>query len=82
MKINICQVCGKKYDKCKTPYISDGYFRWTDVACSPACAAKYLAQLDDKKNNANSGNTEKRTKKSKRVASQSPIDETELQSKL
>ena len=44
MRTNICQVCGKEYDVCKTPYIAEGYFRWNDVACSPKCGAEYLAR--------------------------------------
>ena len=42
MDIKTCTVCGKQYDKCKTPYIAKGYFRWQDVACSPQCAIEYL----------------------------------------
>lgn len=46
MRIKTCQVCGKQYDACKTPIIAEGFFQWQDVACSPSCATKYLAQME------------------------------------
>jgi hypothetical protein len=47
MKIRICQVCGKEYDSCKTPVIAEGFFQWRDIACSPQCAIKYMAQKEN-----------------------------------
>lgn len=46
MDMRTCEVCGKQYDKCKTPYIAEGYFRWQDVACSPTCAMEWLARKE------------------------------------
>ena len=46
MRIKVCEVCGKEYDECKSPYIADGFFKWTEVACSPQCAQEYLARLE------------------------------------
>lgn len=37
----ICRVCGKEYEACQTPNLSNT-FRWQDVSCSPECGAKYL----------------------------------------
>lgn len=40
----VCRVCGKTYEACRTVN-KTGVFRWRDVACSPECGAKYLAQV-------------------------------------
>lgn len=40
-----CRVCGKEYEACHTIRPTSDYFRWQDVACSPECGAKYLADI-------------------------------------
>ena len=40
-----CRVCGKEYEACHTIRPASDYFRWQDVACSPECGAKYLADI-------------------------------------
>lgn len=75
MRIKVCQVCGKEYDECKSPYIADGYFKWTDVACSPACATQYLAQLEHEQAEPQEAAPKKATKKTKKVASQATSNE-------
>ena len=40
-----CRVCGKDYEACHTIRPTSEYFRWQDVACSPECGAKYLADI-------------------------------------
>ena len=40
-----CRVCGKEYEACHTIRPTPDYFRWQDVACSPECGAKYLADI-------------------------------------
>ncbi len=40
-----CRVCGKDYEACHTIRPTSDYFRWQDVACSPECGAKYLADI-------------------------------------
>lgn len=71
MRLKNCQICGKKYDMCKTPYIADGYFKWTEVACSPQCAQEYLARLEQplSKPKAVEKATKKSTKKTTKSAS-------------
>lgn len=41
----ICRVCGKEYEACHTLRQNAGVFRWQEVACSPECGTKYLAQI-------------------------------------
>lgn len=40
-----CRVCGKEYEACHAIRPTPDYFRWQDVACSPECGAKYLADI-------------------------------------
>ena len=39
-----CRVCGKPYKPCKTGSVP-GTFNWKEVACSPECGEKYLANI-------------------------------------
>lgn len=41
---NICRVCGKTYEACKSTKHSNT-FRWQDVSCSPECGAEYLRRI-------------------------------------
>lgn len=43
--IRKCKVCGKEYRACDNTTVSDGVFRWRDVACSPECGAIYLQRV-------------------------------------
>ena len=83
MRIKNCQVCGKEYDACKSPIIAEGFFNWTEVACSPKCAIQYMANLEAK-DNAEPAQEEvvepvatpkKRTRKTKKSASVTEINE-------
>ncbi len=43
-QVRVCRVCGKKYEACRTPKVSNA-FRWQDVSCSPECGAEYLRKV-------------------------------------
>lgn len=67
MDLKTCQVCGKEYDKCKTPYIAKGHFQWNDVTCSPKCAMQYLAAAEEKQQ-AEAETPKRKASKSKKPA--------------
>lgn len=43
--IKVCRVCGKEYEACHSARTVQGVYRWQEVACSPECGAKYLADV-------------------------------------
>lgn len=42
-----CRVCGKEYEACRSASQVAGVFHWQEVACSPACGAIYLQQINE-----------------------------------
>lgn len=42
--IKTCRVCGKKYEACSTPNLTNK-FRWKDVACCVECGEEYLRRI-------------------------------------
>ncbi len=42
--IKTCRVCGKKYEACGTPNLTNK-FRWKDVACCVECGEEYLRRI-------------------------------------
>lgn len=81
MRIKTCQVCGKQYDACKTPSIAEGYFRWQDVACSAACATKYLVQKEEaaKATKAGEPAVEEPKKQAKKAKKNAPATNEEVE---
>lgn len=69
--MKICRVCGKEYEYCHTVRRVPGLFRWQDVACSPECGEKYLADII-----ASRSEEVKPAKKSKKksVAAEVPVE--------
>lgn len=41
----VCRVCGCTYKACHTLAPAGSSFRWQEVACSPECGEKYVANI-------------------------------------
>lgn len=80
MDMRICSVCGKQYDKCKTPYIAEGHFRWQDVACSPKCAMEYLARKEQAIKEQEAPAPAKQTRKTAKRSRKASTTKTKVES--
>lgn len=61
-----CRVCGKAYKACRTASMSDGVFRWQEVACSPECGSVYLRRVNEARGIADTEKKKERFRKSER----------------
>ena len=68
-----CRVCGKEYKACRTAALSDGVFRWQDVACSPECGSVYLQRVNEARGLADTNKKKERSKKNERSFAAEPV---------
>lgn len=68
-----CRVCGKEYKACRTAALSDGVFRWQDVACSPECGSVYLQRVNEARGLADTNKKKERSKKYERSFAAEPV---------
>lgn len=68
-----CRVCGKEYKACRTAALSDGVFRWQDVACSPECGSVYLQKVTEARGLADMAKKKERAKKYERSFAAEPV---------
>ncbi len=45
-----CKICGKMFTPCADCENDKTMFRWKRVACSPECARKYFAKIEESRN--------------------------------
>lgn len=43
----LCKICGKMFTPCSDCENDNVMFRWKKVACSPECAKKYFAKIEE-----------------------------------
>lgn len=58
-EIKVCRVCGNRYEACHSLRPTGNTFIWQEVACSPECGAKYLADIRASRGIATPGDTAK-----------------------
>lgn len=74
-----CRVCGKAYEACRSANRATGVFHWQEVACSPACGAIYLRQINESRGLVDTpkGGTRKRAAERQVVSIETPVDVVE-----